>query len=88
LYVLPGHGNAGGAAILVGQATFLRDLRQAVAAAIAKGEKPSSMTINLSAADQNWVPASRPDLWQQDIATMYSELISHRPAGSLPHEWK
>lgn len=88
LHVLPGHGNAGGAEILTGQARFFSDLRQAVAADIAKGQKPPAMKVALSAADQNWVPTKRPDLWQQDITTMYLELVSHKPAGSLPHEWK
>ena len=87
-YVLPGHGNAGGPEILKGQAQFLRDLRQAVAADLAKGERPEAMKIDLPAADDNWIPHSRPDLWQQDIATMALELSSHKPAGSLPHEWK
>ncbi|QMV20266.1 MBL fold metallo-hydrolase [Granulicella sp. 5B5] len=88
LHVLPGHGKAGDAEILTGQAQFFRDLRRAVADDIAKGQKPPAMTVELPAADRNWVPISRPDLWQQDIATMYLELVSHKPAGSLPHEWK
>jgi cyclase len=86
--VLPGHGSAGGPEILKGQAQFLRDLRQAVAADLAKGEKPDATKIDLPAVDDNWVPHSRLDLWQQDIATMALELSSHKPAGSLPHEWK
>jgi cyclase len=81
-HVLPGHGNAGGPEMVKGQAQFLRDLRQAVSADLAKGEKPEAMKIDLPAADDNRVPNSRPNLWQQDIATMALELSSHKPAGS------
>ena len=31
---------------------------------------------------------NRPDGLQQDIETVYLELTSHAPAGSVPHVWK
>jgi glyoxylase-like metal-dependent hydrolase (beta-lactamase superfamily II) len=88
LHVLPGHGEAGGPEILTGQRQFLRDLYDAVKAASDKGMTPAEMKISLPEADNNWIPRSRPDLWQQDIETVYLELRAHAPAGSLPHVWK
>ena len=87
LYVLPGHGDAGGAEILSGQARFLRDLYADVKLQKDAGKTPAEMHIKLPDTDSNWVP-SRADLWQQDIETVYLELTSHAPAGSVPHVWK
>jgi len=87
LSVLPGHGEAGGPEILSGQARFLRDLYSAVKVEADAGKTPAEMHIKLPDGDSNWVP-SRPDLWQQDVETVYLELSSHAPAGSLPHVWK
>jgi cyclase len=45
------------------------------------------MHIKLPDNDSNWVPI-RPDGLQQDIETVYLEVTSGAPAGSLPHVWK
>jgi cyclase len=87
LYVLPGHGAAGGPEILIGQARFLRDLYREVKDQADAGKKPDAMQIKLPESDGNWVPA-RPEAWQQDVETVYLELTSHAPAGSVPHVWK
>jgi len=88
LHVLPGHGDAGGIEILEGQRRFLVDLYAAVKAQADAGKTPATMQIQLPAADDNWLPASRPELRQQDIETVYLEITAHAPAGSVPHEWK
>ena len=87
LYVLPGHGAAGGAEILLGQQRFLRDLYREVKLQTDAGKTPAEMHIKLPDSDGNWVP-NRPDGLQQDIETVYLELTSHAPAGSVPHAWK
>ena len=87
LHVLPGHGDAGGAEILSGQARFLRDLYREVKVQADSGKTPAEMHIRLPNEDNNWVPI-RPDGLQQDIETVYLELTSHVPAGSVPHVWK
>ena len=87
-HVLPGHGDAGGIEILKGQRQFLTDLYAAVKAQADAGKKPAEMQIELPEPDRWWFPASRPDLRQQDIETVYLEVTSHGPAGSIPHEWK
>jgi glyoxylase-like metal-dependent hydrolase (beta-lactamase superfamily II) len=87
LYVLPGHGAAGGAEILSGQAQFLRDLYREVKLQADAGKTPAEMRIKLPDSDNNWVP-NRPDGLQQDIETVYLELTSRAPAGSVPHVWK
>jgi glyoxylase-like metal-dependent hydrolase (beta-lactamase superfamily II) len=87
LHVLPGHGAAGGVEILTGQQRFLRDLYHEVKAQTDAGKTPAEMHIKLPESDSNWVP-NRPDGLQQDIETVYLELTSHAPAGSVPHVWK
>jgi cyclase len=87
LHVLPGHGEAGGAEILSGQAKFLRDLYREVKLQADAGKTPAEMRIKLPDDDNNWVP-NRPDGLQQDIETVYLELTSHAPAGSVPHVWR
>ena len=87
LRVLPGHGAAGGAEILTGQQRFLRDLYREVKAQTDAGKTPAEMHIKLPESDDNWIP-NRPDGLQQDIETVYLELTSHAPAGSVPHVWK
>jgi cyclase len=87
LHVLPGHGEAGGPEILSGQAKFLRDLYREVKLQTDSGNTPAEMHIMLPDDDSNWVP-NRPDGLQQDIETVYLELTSHAPAGSVPHVWK
>jgi cyclase len=87
LHVLPGHGEAGGPEIVSGQQRFLRDLYQEVKLQAESGKTPTEMHIVLPDGDRNWVPA-RPDGLQQDIETVYLELISHAPAGSVQHVWK
>jgi cyclase len=88
VHVLPGHGDAGGIEILEGQRRFLIDLYAAVKVQTDAGKKPADMHIELPAPDNYWFPTTRPDLRQQDIETVYLELTSHAPAGSVPHEWK
>jgi glyoxylase-like metal-dependent hydrolase (beta-lactamase superfamily II) len=88
LYVLPGHGDAGGIEILEGQRQFLIDLYAAVKVQADAGKKPAEMQIVLPAPDNVWFPLNRADLREQDIATVYLEITSHAPAGSIPHEWK
>jgi glyoxylase-like metal-dependent hydrolase (beta-lactamase superfamily II) len=88
LYVLPGHGEAGGIEILEGQRRFLVDLFAAVKAQADAGKKPADMQIELPTPDSFWFPVDRPDLRQQDIETVYLEITAHSPAGSVPHEWK
>jgi cyclase len=87
LHVLPGHGDAGGAEILSGQAKFLRDLYREVKQQTDAGTTPAEMQIKLPDDDNNWVP-NRPNGLQQDIETVYLELTSHAPAGAPPHVWK
>jgi glyoxylase-like metal-dependent hydrolase (beta-lactamase superfamily II) len=87
LHVLPGHGAAGGAEILSGQQRFLRDLYREVKQQTDAGKTPAEMHIKLPDSDDNWVP-NRPNGLQQDIETVYLELTSHAPAGSVPHVWK
>jgi cyclase len=87
LHVLPGHGEAGGEEILSGQQRFLRDLYREVKLQADTGKTPAEMHIKLPDNDSNWVP-NRPDGLQQDIETVYLELTSHAPAGSVPHVWK
>ena len=87
LHVLPGHGGAGGPEILSGQQRFLRDLYREVKVQADMGKTPAEMHIKLPDSDSNWVP-NRPDGLQQDIETVYLELKSHAPAGSVPHVWK
>jgi len=88
LHVLPGHGEAGGIEILEGQRRFLLDLYAAVKAQTDAGKKPAEMQIVLPQPDQWWFPNNRPELRQQDIETVYLEITSHAPAGSIAHEWK
>ena len=87
-HVLPGHGDAGGIEVLKGQRQFLIDLYAAVKAQAHAGKKPAEMMIELPEPDQWWFPASRADLRQQDVETVYLEITSHQPAGATWHEWK
>ena len=82
--VLPGHGDAGGAEILTGQAQFLRDLYTAVDAQVKSGKSAEELKVQLPERDANWVPA---DL-SQDAGIVYSEIKAGKPAGSLPHIWQ
>src|ERR1035437_9779033 len=88
LHVLPGHGDAGGIEILQGQQRFLVDLYAAVKAQVDAGKKPTEMHIELPEPDNYWFPAARGGLHQQDVETVYLEITSHAPAGSVPHEWR
>ncbi len=84
LYVLPGHGAAGGPEILTGQRDFLLDLYAAVKRQVEQGKTLAQMTLALPPRNQNWIPK---DL-SQDFAITYSEITQHKPAGDLPHVWK
>lgn len=84
LYVLPGHGDAGGAEILAGQRQFLLDLYSAVKAQVDEGKALTEIKVQLPERDKNWVPK---DLsW--DVEATYTEITHHQPAGAVPHEWK
>lgn len=83
LYVLPGHGPAGGPEILTGQRQFLVDLYKSVAAAVRQGKKPDQMNIRFPVTDNNWVPT-----WViRDITATYEEITQGKPHGALPHSW-
>ena len=84
LHVLPGHGDAGGPEILIGQKQFLEDLYSVVQQQIAAGKTLRQITPSFPARDRNWTPR---DL-TQDFAIIYSELTRHKPAGDVPHEWR
>ena len=86
LHVLPGHGEAGGPEILTGQQSFLRDLYHEVKVQADAGRRRRD-AHQTAGRDNNWIP-SRPDSWQQDVETVYLEITSNAPAGSLPHVWK
>lgn len=85
LNVLPGHGPSGGPEILTGQIDFLKDLYAGVKEQAKQGKTPEQMHIELPERDKNWVPAGA--LFTQDIASTYSEITGHKPAGALPHGW-
>ena len=84
LYVLPGHGDAGGIEILTGQRQFLLDLYSAVKEQVQTGKTLTDIHIKLPERDNNWVPK---DLaW--DIEATYTEITHHMPAGAVEHVWK
>jgi cyclase len=84
LHVLPGHGDAGGMEILIGQKMFLVDLMDAVRQQREAGVALASMKLELPARDAHWVPKSL----EQDYAIAYSEVVAGKPAGSLSHVWQ
>jgi hypothetical protein len=84
LFVLPGHGDAGGMEILTGQRQFLLDLYNAVKEQVHEGKSLQDMKIQLPASDQNWVPK---DL-SFDLEATYTEVTHRQPAGAVPHGWK
>ncbi len=84
--VLPGHGDAGGSEILLGQAAFLRDLYGAVQNEVHSGASVdvARADVRLPSADTNWIPKDM----AQDIGIVYSEIQAGKPAGALPHVWQ
>jgi cyclase len=84
LHVLPGHGDAGGPEILLGQQAFLHDLFTTVKEQVDAGKTLAQITPVLPERDRNWVPK---DL-STDVAITYAEITQHQPAGALPHDWK
>jgi cyclase len=84
LHVLPGHGEAGGPEILIGQRQYLIDLRNAVAQQMKLGRTPANIVLNLPVRDQNWIRKDPSDA----IEPTYNELKAGKPAGSLPHTWR
>lgn len=84
LYVLPGHGDAGGPEILTGQQQFLQDLYAAVARQVAAGKGLAQISLDLPGRDSNWIPRDLTD----DIGIAYAEITQHEPAGALPHKWR
>ena len=84
LHVLPGHGDAGGPEILLGQQAFLQNLIMTVKQQVDAGKTLAQIAPALPERDRNWIPK---DLGT-DVAITYAEITQHRPAGALPHEWK
>jgi len=84
LFVLPGHGDAGGTEILAGQRQFLLDLFNAVKAQVQAGKTLTEIRVELPDRDRNWVPK---DL-AFDVEANFTEITHHKPAGALPHTWK
>ena len=84
LYVLPGHGDAGGIEILEGQRQFLIDLYSAVKEQVDAGKTFGEIHVELPERDRNWVPKDM--AW--DIEANYTEITHHMPAGSVEHVWK
>jgi glyoxylase-like metal-dependent hydrolase (beta-lactamase superfamily II) len=92
-YVLPGHGPAGGAEILSGEANFMVELRKAAAEAVAKGKKlddvvtmkdgrPAATSVTLPASVEHWVGPSLPT----QMVNAYNEVSQNKPAGDVPHQ--
>jgi cyclase len=84
IHVLPGHGDAGGPEILLGQKAFLVDLYAAVKQQVAAGKELAQISTELPERDRNWIPRDLTD----DFAIAYAEITQHQPAGALPHAWK
>jgi len=84
LYVLPGHGDAGGIEILEGQRQFLIDLYSAVKEQVDAGKTLGEIHVELPERDRNWVPKDM--AW--DIEANYTEITHHMPAGAVEHVWK
>ena len=84
LHVLPGHGDAGGSEILIGQQAFLLDLYATVKMQVESGKTLAQIHPALPERDRNWISK---DL-SGDVAATYAEITQHQPAGDLPHEWK
>src|ERR1035437_8559906 len=84
LYVLPGHGDAGGIEILTGQRQFLLDLYNAVKEQVHEGKTLQDMKVQLPAGDQNWIPK---DI-SFDVEANYTEITHHMPAQRVEHVWK
>jgi len=84
LYVLPGHGDAGGIEILTGQRQFLLDLSSAVNEQVKAGKPLAEVHIQLPESDRNWIPKDLSGF----VEATYNEITQHKPAGALPHVWK
>jgi glyoxylase-like metal-dependent hydrolase (beta-lactamase superfamily II) len=91
-FVLPGHGPAGGAEILTGQASFMIELRKAVEQAVAQGKKlddivtmkdgkPAATSIKLPASVDHWVS----DGLAGHVVNAFNEITQKKPAGDIPH---
>jgi glyoxylase-like metal-dependent hydrolase (beta-lactamase superfamily II) len=83
VYVLPGHGEMGGAEILSGQRWFLLDLYNAVDEQVKAGKTLEQIQVTLPERDQNWVPRNL----SVDIECEYREITHHQPAGAVEHVW-
>jgi glyoxylase-like metal-dependent hydrolase (beta-lactamase superfamily II) len=84
LFVLPGHGDAGGVEILAGQRQFLIDLYSAVKTQVDAGKMLAEIHVELPERDRNWVPKDM--AW--DIEANYTEITHNMPAGAVEHVWK
>jgi cyclase len=86
-FVLPGHGDLGGAEILAGQARYLRDLYAVVTRERVSGlseQQAIASPIVLPANDANWIREDQ----GITVGIIYRELETAQPAGALPHTWK
>jgi glyoxylase-like metal-dependent hydrolase (beta-lactamase superfamily II) len=88
--VLPGHGPAGGAEVLEGEARFMTELRKAVKAAKDSGKKIDQLvttvngkrtasSVKLPDSVKNWVGDFLPD----QVFDTYMELEKNMPRGDL-----
>jgi cyclase len=84
LYVLPGHGGAGGPEILTGQRAFIEDLYSTVQQGVNAGKTLEQIEPVLPKRDRDWTPKDPTD----DFAIAYAEITQHKPAGALPHVWR
>ena len=89
-HVLPGHGVPGNRELLTGQARFMTELHQAVAADVSRGKKLGdivvmdgpryvSSSVRVSDGVKNWVG----DGFAAQVADAFREITRHKPAGDI-----
>lgn len=82
LYVLPGHGPAGGKEILSGQSAFMSELKKGVAAVVASGKTPDKTNVKLPDGVKSWVGGSL----AAQIKDTATEIAAGKAVGALPHK--
>ncbi len=98
LHVLPGHGPAGGPAILAGQAMFMTELRSAVADAIKQGKKLESVVPPGTTTAYGTLAPAKTTLtlpatvrnWTgrflpAQVRDTWDEIVQKKPHGDIPH---
>jgi glyoxylase-like metal-dependent hydrolase (beta-lactamase superfamily II) len=98
LYVLPGHGPAGGPEILEGQAKFMTELHKAVDAVIKQGRKfedvvpPGTTTVygNVVPATTTLTLPANVSNWTgpflpAQVRDTWEEIVQKKPHGDIPH---